>query len=478
MAEVFVRRNAWDPEAGEILRWYATGVGAMKERDPENPTSWTYQAAMHGSSVEPAQPLWNECKHGSWHFLVWHRMYLYYFEQIVRQAVVEAGGPEDWALPYWNYGLGGEQATIPAPFRSPAEESNPLFVEQRAPGINDEEEPSQIAPEIGSDAAALERPQFAGQFEFGGGEAQPEFFFGEAGIVEQTPHGVVHSTIGGPGGWMSSFQTAAQDPIFWLHHANIDRIWATWNANGGADPEAGEWLDQEFEFFDVNGGTVRLKCSETLQTIPDLNYTYDSLPEPAPEPEPEPEPEGAVVEPAEVPQPKVVGASEEQVTLVGNEAAVPVEIDPRARQEVSEATRSDDPRRVVLNVEDIEAEVNPASVYGIYVNLPENPDGKTLEAHHAGNLSFFGIEQARSPKGEEKAHPLRVSVEVGQLLDRLGIGEDEEIKVSFLPINLIRPEEGPKHGIAGSRRGVAAETATEGEDPPVQIGRVSLSVTK
>jgi tyrosinase len=403
-------------------------------------------------------------------------MYLYCFEQIVRQAVIAAGGPEDWALPYWNYGLGDEQAAIPAPFRSPAETGNPLFVVQRAPGINDDENPSQIPPELGSEADALARPDFAGREEFGGGAAQPEHFFGESGVVEQTPHGAVHVLVGGPGGWMSAFETAAQDPIFWLHHANIDRIWATWNANGGVDPEASEWLDQEFEFFDVNGGTVRMRCSETLETVPDLNYTYDSLPAEAPAPERKPEPEGAAV--AEVPQPKVVGASEEQVTLVGSEAAVPVEIDPRARQEVSEAKRSDDPRRVVLNVEDIEADANPASVYGIYLNLPENPDEKTLEAHHAGNLSFFGIEQSRNPKGEEKAHPLRVSLEVGQLLDRLDVGEDEEIKVSFLPINLIRPEEGPKHGIAGARRGVAAETASEGADPPVQIGRVSLAITR
>ena len=32
--------------------------------------------------------------------------------------------------------------------------------------------------------------------------------------------------------------TAAQDPIFWLHHANIDRLWNHWLQQGGgrADP--------------------------------------------------------------------------------------------------------------------------------------------------------------------------------------------------------------------------------------------------
>ena len=39
----------------------------------------------------------------------------------------------------------------------------------------------------------------------------------------------------GVGGWMSAFATAAQDPIFWLHHANIDRLWEAWLALGDPD---------------------------------------------------------------------------------------------------------------------------------------------------------------------------------------------------------------------------------------------------
>lgn len=474
--EVLVRRDAWNlPEGDETLAWYARGVAAMKERGPEDPTSWAYQAAMHGSHVQPALALWNQCKHESWYFVAWHRMYLYFFERIVRQAVVEAGGPKDWALPYWNYGLGGENASIPPPFREPEENGspNPLFVEQRRQGIN---EGWELPEEAISDANALARPGFVGTTEFGGGAGLPEHFWGEPGVLELTPHGIMHVMIGGPGGWMTDPDEAAQDPIFWLHHANIDRIWAVWNANGGADPTDSKWLEQEFEFFDAGGGKATLKCSATLDTVADLGYTYDVIPAPAPEPEPEPEPLAAAMDPP-VPEPKVVGATEEKLTLVGNATHVPVEIDQRARREVGEATRKDDPRRVVLNVEDIEADVNPASAYGIYVNLPENPDEEALKAHHVGNLSFFGIERARKPREDEHAHNPRVSVDVGDVLDRLGMGEDEEVKVSFLPINLLRPGgEGPRLASAGPEQGVASETETSGEDPPVQIGRVSLSV--
>jgi hypothetical protein len=45
-------------------------------------------------------------------------------------------------------------------------------------------------------------------------------------------HNIVHLWVGGT---MQTFQAPA-DPIFWLHHSQIDRLWSiwqskTWNAN-------------------------------------------------------------------------------------------------------------------------------------------------------------------------------------------------------------------------------------------------------
>jgi tyrosinase len=39
------------------------------------------------------------------------------------------------------------------------------------------------------------------------------------------------------GGSMGSVATAPADPVFWMHHAEIDRIWAAWQAaNPGQNP--------------------------------------------------------------------------------------------------------------------------------------------------------------------------------------------------------------------------------------------------
>ena len=48
---------------------------------------------------------------------------------------------------------------------------------------------------------------------------------GPNGQLESVPHNQVHGYVGG---FMGSFDTAGLDPIFWLHHANIDRIWQIW----------------------------------------------------------------------------------------------------------------------------------------------------------------------------------------------------------------------------------------------------------
>jgi len=486
---VFIRQEARSL-TDETLAWYARAVGRMKERPAEEVTSWWYQAAIHGST-EPPKPLYDQCKHGSWFFLPWHRMYLYYFEAIVRAAVVELEGPEDWCLPYWNYALNEEHASIPEAFREPQDESNPLYVEQRAPrtefepGIN---EGAILKARTTSDASATAAPNFVGPEEFGGGPNPPtRLFFGEAGQLELSPHNAVHGAVGGEEGWMSFPEEAAKDPIFWLHHANIDRIWAEWEKTHQDAPQP-EWRNETFPFFNPAGEEVELTPAQVLDTIVDLNYTYDVIPaeaeEPGPEPsQPEPEKVGAAAAPAmsgsgygveAMPNPdrKVVGAADQKVTLAGSPEAIPVTIDQRAKEELKEASRESDPRRVFLNIEDIEGEVNPGTVYGVYVNLPKDPDEPTLEKHYAGNISFFGIERAREPRGDEHGHSIRYILEIGGLLRSLGGGEfsgDEELDVTFRPLRLKPPKGHPEaESFPAQPEGMQA--------PPIQIGRVSLSV--
>jgi tyrosinase len=471
------------------LAHYADAVAEMEKRPEDEETSWLYQASIHGTEVASPLPTWNQCTHNTWFFVSWHRIFVYYFEEIVRSVIKDLHGAqaaEDWALPYWNYCRGGEFASLPKAFREEKREDgsrNALFVKERDPLVN---AGGQLLEEATESKRALACPEFIGKAEFGGLPEEVKQFGKRSsrGVLEGTPHGTVHNGVGGEEGWMSNVLIAAKDPIFWLHHCNIDRLWAEWLAQGGAreNPTQGAWVGQSFSFFDPEKKHVAKTCGEVVDTEA-LAYKYDSVdgipsgPAPAaepPGPAPAPEPEGEVAVPAAADPPtgpKIVGASEERVTLAGEPAAIPVEIDDRAREEVREASKKADPRNLYLNIEDIEGEVNPGVSYGIYVNLPPAADEEIKAKHHVGNVSLFGIELAPEPLKDEPAHSVVTSVEVGSFLRALGGGEhfDEgEISVTFLPL-LPKPPQGKEDEY---QRLLDERT----ESPPVHIGRVSIGI--
>lgn len=47
----------------------------------------------------------------------------------------------------------------------------------------------------------------------------------------ENPHNICHTSVGGKGGSMSNVTSASHDPIFWLHHCNIDRYFYNWVLN-------------------------------------------------------------------------------------------------------------------------------------------------------------------------------------------------------------------------------------------------------
>ena len=53
------RRNAFTmAENDPILKGYRKAITAMKALPTDNPCSWTYQAAIHGTTLTPVQTAW------------------------------------------------------------------------------------------------------------------------------------------------------------------------------------------------------------------------------------------------------------------------------------------------------------------------------------------------------------------------------------------------------------------------------------
>ena len=285
---IYSRRSifALDPNGPEIAA-LRRGIQVMQKRPPTDRTSWTYQANIHGTTDTAAQRAWNTCTHRNFFFFSWHRMYLYYVERILRAA----SGDPNLALPYWNYtdDPDPDRRRLPLAFRQPADSSNPLFVSQRNPGVNNGTaflSDGDVDYSRAFNFANFKERDRSGFMSFGGGELpQPldpaRIHFDpdqNEGALENTPHDQVHIKIGG---LMGVIATSAQDPIFYLHHANVDRLWKQWLARGGdrQDPTSDQvWMTTIFTFFDENGQPVQKSGKDILDTVSQLNYCYDDEP--------------------------------------------------------------------------------------------------------------------------------------------------------------------------------------------------------
>jgi hypothetical protein len=73
---------------------------------------------------------------------------------------------------------------------------------------------------------------------------------------------------------MGSVATAAFDPIFWLHHANVDRQWAIWQK---LNPGLEQHPFPDAELAAYPGITIASMLDITM-----LDYTYEGLEEFAP----------------------------------------------------------------------------------------------------------------------------------------------------------------------------------------------------
>ena len=378
--ESFVRPNIGklDPAGPEIAAFRA-GVAAMQARPSTDPTSWIYQANIHGTYDTENLEAWDTCQHGNFFFLSWHRMYLYYFERILRKS----SGDPNFALPYWDYSDATQRA-IPVALRQPGDASNPLFVSERATGIN---AGAQVPASATTFSNAMSFTNFASPqgstLSFGGQTVPaPVHFGGIFGALESQPHNIIHVLVGGNNGWMIDPNLAARDPVFWLHHANIDRLWNVWLALGGGrtNPSTGNWPTQTFTFFDENGQKVEMTGQQVVDSAAQLHYTY------APGSGDEAGPEAAVkslpAEPFTDAESEVV--FEKQVgTRLTKQTKVSLSL-PEAPALEAGSTKRD-----VLVIEGIQYG-RPGVYYEVYANLPAGTAPDANGPHYVGNIAVFG----------------------------------------------------------------------------------------
>lgn len=226
----------------------------MKTLDRTKRTSLVFQALLHT----------HYCPHNNWWFFPWHRAYLYYFEKLLQDAVRDLNPSRLPTIPYWNW-TDDRPSDHPVPkiFRGTLSE-NPL-------GNNRRHSNHLLDSHVGKDVIR-ERVNNAHSFEvFGSGSVKNLRDEGSASPFERGPHLFVHMLIGGadrnfrPGDF-NHFATAAFDPIFWSHHANVDRLWNQWLSFADhSNPKDRTWHEMHFDMFvDAQGNHLSKTVAQVM----------------------------------------------------------------------------------------------------------------------------------------------------------------------------------------------------------------------
>ena len=216
-----------------------------------------------------ANEVWNTCQSHAGqnynHFFPWHRIFLIYFEDVIRTV----SGRADFTLPYWNYTSPDptKRGILPPQFRMP---TDPLYSTLHRPDRT----------LLANRGQPIHKNQPGDQMDVSTAMACTSYsnvgtVMGFCRSIDSGIHGKIHGLVGTAKN-MGKIPYAARDPLFWVHHVNIDRLWALWNHNGGTNPITATWAKKIFIFADGQGQRVTgaLKDFCDLST---LGYTYDDL---------------------------------------------------------------------------------------------------------------------------------------------------------------------------------------------------------
>ncbi|KAK1439689.1 hypothetical protein QVD17_05509 [Tagetes erecta] len=301
-------RMRWPAHKGtnKQVQDYKRAIQAMRDLPDDHPHSFKSQAKIHCAycnggytQVENSYPDNDIQIHNSWLFFPFHRWYLYFYERILGNLINE---PE-FALPFWKW---DEPAGMPIPkmfLQDIHGILNPLYdvyrncdhvldriVDLDYDGTDkDVSDQKQIACNLSTVYRDLIRNGGDTLSFFGGeyvaGDKPVASGAKSVGSVEAGCHTAVHAWVGAkyePNKEdMGNFYSSGYDPLFYCHHANVDRMWKLWkdlNPSEHADPIDPDWLNASYVFYDENQDLVRVYNKDSVN-LDKLKYNYIEEPE-------------------------------------------------------------------------------------------------------------------------------------------------------------------------------------------------------
>ena len=427
-----IRTFSQSPENVDKLR---RAVGILQSRGFDDQTAWFNMAGIHDFPANdpnankipaPIRALYRQCHRDAYLFFLWHRAYVSAMERLMQAAINDP----TFRLPYWDW---YHDPKLPDIFRNEFLDAqktarNPLYVNDRNPGINDGRDVWTPVIETDFDESDFRRFQ---------------------NTLSDNEHSDIHVAIGT---WtnMGRTPTAARDPIFWLHHANIDRLLVVWLKR---DPAAHRvpssfpaWLASRYRFPVPDGGGVATPSVEdlALASMSALGYEYENTNSPE-LPSPTVPARPATVQ-STTGKAGPIGAEIEAFAVkrsieIGAGGTVDLPVPPGAANKFRTLESKEPESLQVVNVvlSDVALVSLPKGVlsYRVYLNLPkETSHAENFRDYYLGNISLFSLKGPEDlHEGEKKQNDLKFPVTKNvEKIMKLSTVAPTQVSVSVVPV--------------------------------------------
>jgi polyphenol oxidase len=418
-----MRKSAFDLSKAEVDRLKAAYAALRKltSQHSKDPRGWLQQGHVHcwycggGSNGGGGEEI-----HGSWLFFPWHRAFLYFHERILCKLLND----DTLALPYWDWDSQGRQ-TFPAIYGDPNNRSNPLYDLLRSAKSTSRIPSSVVSTRVMN--LTMNAPTnnlFMGSRN------------GSSGAMENQPHGPVHvwtgdTTLRSGRNDMGVLSTAAQDPVFFSHHGNIDRLWSVWlklsaqHKNFTDQP----WLTHGWEFYDENSVWTRIAISDVVDPVNSLRCDYQP-------PSVKPiwtftqRPPANAIASAEA-QPALTAQSAAATTALGSAPVTQsIALPPPVAEAIAGLTPEAAPE-YVLHIEGIEVPPTAQTLFQVYLNLPDaNANTGVDVPNFVGMVTIL----AKNSKGEGHAHPsTNAAFDITEALAKVAKARANSLTVTLVP---------------------------------------------
>ncbi|KAL6506918.1 hypothetical protein OROHE_022355 [Orobanche hederae] len=440
----------------EYISKYNLAIERMKQLPADDPRNFTQQANIHcaycnGGYHQTGEGSLELQIHNSWLFFPFHRWYLYFYERILGKLIDDP----TFALPFWNWD-NPKGMSVPPMFN---DTTSALYDSKRNQenvkpsavidlGVTGNTDTLQV---VSNNLSIMYTEMIRGNNDIYHFMGQPyrEGSIADSntgpGSSERGSHTSVHRVIGDPrepaGEDLGNFYSAGRDPLFYCHHANVDRMWTLWQyylpSNKVPDKKITDtdFLNASFLFYNENSELVRVTVKDSLDNFK-LGYDFERIDLPWLDYRP----------PRQSAKARIIRTS---TTAPKASTLFPLKLEETVRFQVDKTKKGKADELLVI--ENITLDMTKFLKFDVFVNDEDDNPQELDKASYAGTYA-----QVPHNRAGDKTSTTSISLKLTELYEDMDVADDDTVVVTLVPRH-----KGPGVTIGGIKIIEAPEKTTD-----------------